>query len=327
MATLVTFEQKNLISPIKLSFRTIQRAPLEKGTLFVWVGMPMVLWRDYLIGSHFKATGGLFLWSMTENSIFYFEVRHSFFPSSGALNLNSRQMESVPRCTKLIDDVLFVILDIFDRTHRSISFRCIHIPSLVISTQLPGGSLSLSKDAFALLLPKCIMKPPTIFPFCTKIYSIPACHPTYPRYCFSIRHYLQPSGVQWEVLEVEIDLSIPGPIKIFSRVSRQYAAQRPICTLHDSDDEIFLCLTLGRNGQPSESPSIRSLRVGQPDKWRVTRLEGVDKMSLFALRVDRDAGFVIIWEAENCPQSTRECGYICWLDERKAGDMVYSRTK
>jgi len=94
VATSVTFEQEDLISPIKLSFRTIQRAQVEKGAYLSdrFSKGPMVLWRDYLIGSYFKTqpgTGGLFLWSITDNSIFYFEVCHSFFSSPGALNPNS----------------------------------------------------------------------------------------------------------------------------------------------------------------------------------------------------------------------------------------------
>ena len=331
MATSVTFEQEDLISRIKLSFRTIRRAPLEKGS---FSSRRMVLWRDYWIGSYSRAqpwTGGLFLWSMTEDSIFYFEVCNSFFPSSGALNLSLRQMESVPHCTKLVDDVLFVTVDISDSTYWSVPFRCIHIPSLVISTQLPGGSLSLTKNAFSVLLPKCIMELPEAgspFPVHTTIYSIRACPPTYPRYCFSIKRFLRESrGVEWEVLEVEIDLTIPGPIKIFNRVSRQYTVQRPTYPFYDSDEDLLLYLPSGRRGQPRASPSVRFLRVGKPDKWRVARLGGVDKMRLTGLSVDRDAGYVIIWATEDWSRSTRECGFIFWLDEKKSGDMVYSRTK
>ena len=137
----------------------------------------------------------------------------------------------------------------------------------------------------------------------------------------------QSHKVQWEVLEVEIDLSIHGPIKIFSRVSQQYTIQSTTSPLHDSDDDLLLDLPLGRAGQPCASPSVRFLRVGKPDAGRVARLGGVDKMRLSGLSVDRDAGFVIIWTFEDWPRSTRECGYIYWLDERKAGNMVHSRTK
>jgi len=134
-------------------------------------------------------------------------------------------------------------------------------------------------------------------------------------------------GVEWEILEVEIDLTIPGPIKIFSRVSQQYTVQRSTSPIHDIDDDLLLHFALERGGQPRAPPSVRFLRVGKPDKWRVARLGGVDKMRLSVLRVDRDAGYVIVWAFEDWPRSTREFGYIYWLDERKAGDMVYSRTK
>ena len=90
VATLVTFEQENLTSSIKVTFRTIQRAPIERGTsLSDYVsGSPKVLWRDYLIGSFVRSqarTHGIFLWSMRKNSIFYFEVCEPLLPSPDAL--------------------------------------------------------------------------------------------------------------------------------------------------------------------------------------------------------------------------------------------------
>ena len=318
------------MSPIKLSFRTIQRVPVEKGTRLsnTISSNPMVLWRDYLIGSYFRARGGLFLWSMKEKSIFYFEVCHVSFSSPSALNPNSRQMEFAPRCTKVFDDVLFVSLDAFYGTHWNLAYRCIHIPSLVRSTQLPDGSLSLTENAFAVLQPNCVMNPcprGSLYSAHTTVYSIHDCPPTHPRYCFIIKRFVgQSCKVEWEVLEVEIDLSIPGPIKVFSRVSQQYTVQRPTYPIHDSNEDLLLHLPLGRGRRPRASPSLRFLRVGKPDKWQVARLGGVDKMRLSSLCVDRDAGCVI---GEDWPQSTYHRSFIWWLDESKPGNMVYSRTK
>ena len=331
VATLVTLEQENLISPIKFSFGTIQRVPLEMGTS-PW---DSVLWRDYLIGSFDTApprTCGIFLWSMRENSIFYFEVCHSFFPPPGALNPNSRQMKFIPRCIKVIDDLLLVSFDIFrSTTHWIPGYRCIHIPSLVISSQLPNGSLSLTEKAFATLLPKCIMESHAAespYSVHTTICSIPACPPTHPRYCFIIRRFLGPSqGVEWEVIEVEIDLSIPGPIKIFSRVSRQYTVQHPTYILQDTDGDLLLYCTSGRGVLPRASLSVRLLRVGKPGKVRVATLGGVNQMRLTGLSVDKDAGYVIIWATKDWPRSTRHYSFILWLDEGKPGNIVYSRTK
>jgi len=180
VATLVTFEQESLVSPIKLSFRTIQRVTVEKG-IFIskhFSSDPMVLWHDYLIGSYVRARHrkrGLFLWSMTEKSIFYFEVCHSFFSSPGALNPNSRQMEFLPHCTKLVDDVLFVSLDVSSSIYWHTAYRCIHMPSLVISTSLPGGSLSLTKNPVGILLPKSMLWSRGVTSYRlgqTKIYSL-----------------------------------------------------------------------------------------------------------------------------------------------------------
>ena len=150
VATSVTFEQENLISPITLSFRTVQRILVEKGISLGdnFSSSHMVLWRDYLIGSYFRVqpwSHGLFLWSMTEKCISYFEVCDSFHSSPGTLNPNSRQMEFVPSCTKVSGDVLFVSEDKSSRPYWDIAYCCIHIPSLVISTPMPGGSLSSQK--------------------------------------------------------------------------------------------------------------------------------------------------------------------------------------
>ena len=126
---------------------------------------------------------------------------------------------------------------------------------------------------------------------------------------------------------VEIDLSIPGPIKIFSRVSRQYNLQRPPYPLRDDSDDLLLHLPLGRGDLPRASLTVQFLRVGKPGKVRVARLGGIDKMRLSGLSVDREAGYIIIWAKEDWPESYRGDSFICWLDERKPGNMVYSRTK
>ena len=162
----------------------------------------------------------------------------------------------------------------------------------------------------------------------SKIYSIPACPPAHPRYCFiNTRSLERPQGVGWEVLEVEIDLSIPGPIKVFSRVSRQYSRQVPTGLLHDNDNDLLLYLPLGDRLQPSASLSVQFLRVGMPTKVRVARLGMVDKMHLSRLSVDRDAGYLIVWTADDCCPYCGGGGVIWWLDDRKAGNMVRSRTK
>ena len=240
-------------------------------------------------------------------------------------------MEFVPICYNVIDDLLSTYHYLYRDTRWSTIHRCIYVPSLVTSMQLSGGSLSLTENAFALLLPKCSMELHAMgsnFTDHSKIYSIPACPPTHPRYCFIIKRFLgQAQGVELEVLEVEIDLSIPGPIKIFSKASRQYTVHRPTYPLQDNDDDLHLYLQLGHEGLPRASLSVRFLRVGKPCKERLARLGGIDKMRLTGLSVDRDAGYVIIWATEDWPGRTCHCYFIWWLDERKPGNMVYSRTR
>ena len=126
---------------------------------------------------------------------------------------------------------------------------------------------------------------------------------------------------------MEIDLSIPGPIKIFNRVSHQYTVQHPTYILNDTDDDVLLYRTSGRGVLSRTSLSVRLMRVGKPGKVRVAGLGGVDKMRLTGLSIDKDAGYVIIWAAKDWPRRTRRYSFILWLDERKPGDTVYSRTK
>ena len=193
-----------------------------------------------------------------------------------------------------------------------------HIPSLVISTQLPGGSLSLTENAFAVLLPKCIIESRgTWSPSYahSKIYSISACTPTHPRYCFIIRRFPERSWeAEWMVFEVEIDMGIPGPIKGFSRASQEYTVPCPANSLYDSDDDLLLCFQLGRADLSCASLSIRFLRVGKPGEKRLARL-GVDQLRFNGLSVDKDAGYVIFWVADDQSWGTRDCSFIWWLDE------------
>ena len=238
-------------------------------------------------------------------------------------------MAFLPHCIKVLDDLLFTSLDTSDGAHHKTTYRCIYIPSLVTSAQLPGGSLSLTEDAFALLLPKCIMESHAKGATHTTIYSIPTSLPTHPRYRFIIKRFpTQPRTLDWEVIEVEIDLTIPGPIKVFSRVSQQYTVQVPTHPLHDGHDDLLVYLPLGLEGLPRTSLSVQFLRVGKQGKARLTSLRGVDKMRLYALQVDRDAGYVVIWAEEVLPKWTGDCFFIWWLDERKPGiNVVYSRRK
>ena len=246
-------------------------------------------------------------------------------------------MGFVPCSTKLCDDLLFVKPSPSGCVDYDTVYRCIHIPSLVISTQLPGGSLSLTENAFSVLLPKCTMEARAASSTCSvnaEIYSlptIPTSPSTHPRYCFILKRLLWESRrVDWEILEVEIDMSVPGPIKIFSRVSPQHIVQRPTYParpLHDNDKDLLLYLPLRHGYLPRASLSVQFLRVGKPGKRGVAKLEGVEKMRLSVLRVDRDAGYVIIWAAEDWPGWTRESSFIWWLGERTHGNMVSPRTK
>ena len=237
-------------------------------------------------------------------------------------------MTFVPSCINVRDNILFLKLEI---SGSNPTYRCIYLPALVITAQPPGGSIDLTENAFAPLLPECKMEtytPGSIGSVHEEIYSISPYLPKHPRYCFIYSWVLGGSkGMDWEVLDVEIDLSIPGLIKIFTRVSRQYTVPRPRYFFHDSDDDLLLSLP-SEHGHPPCSPlSVRFLRVGKPDEWRVAKLGSVEKMCLTGLHVDRDAGYIIAWVREGWLWWTRECSFIWWIDERKRGPMVHSPAK
>jgi len=237
-------------------------------------------------------------------------------------------MTDFTRGLKVRDDLLFIKLGIIGVGE---TYRCLHMPSLVDAAQLPGGSLDLTEDAFAELLPDYKMEthtPGSIGSLHEEIYAIPSCLPTHPRYCIIFDRVLEHSSkMDWEVFEVEIDLSITGPIKIFSRISRQYNVPRSTYSFHDGDDDLLLSLPSEGGHIPCVPLSVRFLRVGKPDDWRVATLRGIDKMRVAGLHVDRDAGYIITWVREGWLWWTRECSFIWWIDETKLGPMVHSPVK
>ena len=129
---------------------------------------------------------------------------------------------------------------------------------------------------------------------------------------FTVPSYIYATYLRFEVLEVEIDLSIPGPIKIFNRVSQQYTRQASTNPLHDNDGDLLLYTPRGE--QRSVSFSVQFLRVGEPGEVRVARLGGMDKFALSALNVDRDAGYVMIFATNEQHGPFHGCSYIWWLD-------------
>jgi hypothetical protein len=236
-------------------------------------------------------------------------------------------MTFVPYSIKVCDDILFLKFAIPGPHH---TYRCIHLPTLVIMTQLPGGSIDLTENAFAALLPECKMETctaGTLRSIHEEIYSAPSCHPKHSRYWFIFSRVLDESKeAVWEISEVEVDLSIPGPIKIFGRVSQQYTVPRPTLHFHQSVDGLLLSFP-SVYGFISYLPlSIRFLQVGKPDGWRVVKLGGVDKMYLCGLHVDRDAGYIITW-VRGGRLGTREQSFIWWIDGSKPGAVVHSPAK
>jgi len=199
------------------------------------------------------------------------------------------------------------------------------MPTLVTLAQLPGGSLMENG-----LPPECKMEIQLGWfngpnrPIHEEIYSIPACLPTHPRYCFIVERRLRGyQGKFWDIFKVEIDLSIPGPIKGLSGVCQwSSAVPRGTYVDHCSDDDVLLTLPSVHGIIPCAPLSIRFLRVGTPDDWRAVNVRGMDKMRLSGLHVDRHAGYIIAWVEEGRSRWARECSFIWWIDERKPDDLI-----
>ena len=199
------------------------------------------------------------------------------------------------------------------------------MPTLVTLAQLPGGSLALMEDE---LPSKCkveieivnLDETPSVR---EEIYSIPACLPTHPRYCLIVGRRLGQRQNIWDIFEVEIDLSMPGPIKGIREVSQSsIAVSRGTHLYHCSDDHMVLILPSVHGTIPHAPLSIRFLRVGTLGDWRAVKVGGMDKMCVSGLHVDRHAGYIMAWVKEGRFQWARECAFIWWIDERNQ-DMVW----
>jgi hypothetical protein len=239
-------------------------------------------------------------------------------------------MTLIPYFIKVSDDILFVKLKVpgSHQTYPCQTYRCIHLPTLVITTQLPGGSVDLTENAFAALLPECKMETCTVSSVGSigeEIYPVPSCHPKHPRYYFIFTRVLEGSkGMDWEIFGVEVDLIIPGPIKIFGRVSRQYAVPCPTILSRESIGDLLLSFPSEHDDTPCSPLSVRFLQVGKLDGWRVVKLQGVNGMNLYSLHVDRDAGYIIAWVGDGWFE---EYSFIWWIDDRKPGAVVHLPAK
>jgi len=225
-------------------------------------------------------------------------------------------MTYYPSRIKICDDILFIKL------HRdtSATYRCIHLPTLVVTAQLPGEPIDLTENAFSPLPPECKLE--AYGSVRDEICSIPSCLPKHPRYCFILTRYLENGEVKyWEILEVEIDLSMPGPIKIFSRVSRQNNVACPANIFHHSVEDLLLSVPVanGHGYINFSSLKVRFLQVGRPNGWREVKLEIEGKKKLAVLHVDRDAGYITASVKEGWDERSQACYFIWWIDVRKPG--------
>ena len=161
-------------------------------------------------------------------------------------------------------------------------------------------------------------------PIDEEIYSIPTCLPTHPRYSFIIKKYKCGGSRRdfWDFRGAEIDLSVPGPIKgistFFNSDGWDLSPYRSSYTC--SDDDLFLTYPSVYGHIRDAVPiNIRFLRIGRPaGYWREVNVEGVDKMRVSGLHVDKHAGYIIAWVKENRLLGTRESSFIWWINERKA---------
>jgi hypothetical protein len=229
-------------------------------------------------------------------------------------------MSFQPCRLRVCEDLLFLVKPQIPGDHCTVTCRCVHIPSLVVLAR-PGQSVDLTEEAFSRLPQGCRIEMDTMESIQETIYPFPSDTPLHPRYCFTyarVVRELRSTEVSWEDLEIEIDLSIPGPIKPFRRITQGSTVSRPG---HAADDNLLLFSPLSY-GIPRGPLRVRFSRVGWQDAWRVANVKGYDKMRMRGLFIDRDAGYIYGHVQDDSLRQTRDCPIVWWFDPPHRASMM-----
>ena len=238
-----------------------------------------------------------------------------------------------PLRLKVREDILFVIMDRKPGSSFAKTCHCIHLPLLIhhafVDSALPkrattklfefsegeGGSerwFSSSEDIYA--IPH---DAGTTGPMSTTAY------PKY-RIVLSYPHF------SWDIFDVELDLTVPGPLKPFRSVRHYRTRPGPDIqySIDSLDGDLLVLSTFC-----TSAPTLFNVRSFSPtfeesdsECWRVGRVEGLDRLLWSWLYVDRAAGYFLA-SVDVGPGSgegfhVQPCPFVWWFDWVSSGEDI-----
>jgi len=138
----------------------------------------------------------------------------------------------------------------------------------------------------------------------------------YPKYRFVLFY----SHLSWDIFDVELDLTVPGPLKPFRSVKHHSTTPGPGIrfSLNASDGDLLVVFTLC-----DSTPTLVNIRSFSPtfeesdgECWRVGRVEGLEKLVWSWLYIDRAAGYLLtsVDVGPGGVEGVRPCPFIWWFD-------------
>jgi len=135
------------------------------------------------------------------------------------------------------------------------------------------------------------------------------------------------SHMAWDIFDVVLDLTVPGPLKPFRSVGHHRITHRPGAGMRDSidaSDGNLLVVFTGRRSPPT-LVNVRSflptLEESDSECWRVGRVEGLDRLVWCWLYVDRAAGYLLTSEPGGIGD-VRPSSFIWWFDWVSSGEDI-----
>ena len=222
-------------------------------------------------------------------------------------------MSDLPSRIRVRDDLLFMKF-LLPGPYINATYCCIHMPSLVVSIQIPGEMVDLAFSRLPKEGKMVIDTLGTMGSINEQIYPSPSNTSAHPRYYFVLeRNFESYIKMVSEVLTIEIDLSVPGPIKAFGRVVQEYTVPNQIRRFRAANDDVQLFFPFFYGDTPRVPPIVRSWGLGSRDAGRVANVEGIEEMRLDGVFVDRDAGYILAWVREGSLSWARDSAIIWWF--------------
>jgi len=239
-------------------------------------------------------------------------------------------------CIKVQEDILFVIKQIKLGSSFAKTCLCIHLPPLIhhtfVDSALPEHATWKLAPCFEISAGEDSSE--RWYSVNEDIYAIPHDAGTiepllttaYPKYRFVLSY----SYLSWDIFDVELNLTVRGPIKPFRSVRRHTTRPGPYKDLSvgASDGDLLVVLTLC-----DSTPTLVNVRSFSPtleesdsECWRVGRVEGLDRLFWSWLYVDRAVGYFLASVDVGLGRShLQPCPFIWWFDWVSSGEDIPAR--